>query len=226
MNFLTYEDFRDRAEGRMRPSKVDRRWSYHAAVIEIIKNSETVNPEKVLEMGTMGFQLVVGSHTIDYDGEKNTIGFRPTYLHDARQIPWPIENRRYEWFVALRVLHHLWPAQEACFDEARRVAKNVILVVPSTVPRRKMDAVPRTDAGVTPLQIKKWNDGHVPRIWKKTEYGYLYCISENDKNFSPTLGIRTQYYIEHFIDTSRLLVVRSLPTTAKRVARRLVGRAS
>lgn len=184
MEFLTYKAFCENAEkhfhftedgkavGHWKPDTVDRRWSYHAHAINIIKQSGVVEPGKILEMGTMGAQLVNGSHTIDYDERWNFVGFNPTYLHDARQIPWPIDDKQYEWFVALRVFHHLWPVQRECFDEARRVARNLIIVVPSLV--RQTNKVGRTDAGITPFQFKKWNNNHLPYLWQSTEYGYLY----------------------------------------------------
>lgn len=56
--------------------------------------------------------------------------FEPTYWHDVRFTPWPVHGKRYDLVVALRVWHHLVPLQKESFEEARRIAKRVLIVCP------------------------------------------------------------------------------------------------
>lgn len=106
-----------------------KRWKYHEKALEIIKTITIKNPEDVLEMGTMGIQLIEGSDTLDYSDDWDETKFsKPTYFHNAKNIPWPI-NKKYELFIALRVFHHLQPMQKECFEEARRIANNILIVI-------------------------------------------------------------------------------------------------
>ena len=45
------------------------------------------DPSKVLEMGTMGLQCVIDSHTINFIEKWDFEGKAPTYFHDGRVIP-------------------------------------------------------------------------------------------------------------------------------------------
>lgn len=162
-------------KGHWKIESLDRRWKYHSRAIDIISQSGTDNPKKILELGTMGASLVIGSDTMDYEEKWNYEGKKATFVHDARQIPWPVEDKHYEWFVALRVFHHLWPIQQRCFEEAKRIAHNVIIVVPLEIPPWDKKQTPRTDAGITPRQFLKWNNGRPPKICEFLEsYGILY----------------------------------------------------
>jgi len=183
VEFLSWEKFQQIAEENMEYNKngrrtghwekYEKRWSYHARAISIIKSSSTEDPEKVLEMGTMGTSVVVGSHTFDYDERWNFKGFSPTYLHDARLFPWPIEDKKYEWFVALRVFHHLWPLQRRCFLEAARIARNLLIVVPGKVDRKYRK---KAYCEIKYHQFLVWNNGVPPSIFEKLpSFGNLYC---------------------------------------------------
>ena len=157
MKYLTWELYKKnayRVKG-LHWKTYKNRWRYHKRAIEIIKRSSTTDPKKVLELGTMGASIVIGSDTMDYDGKWNYYKHNPTYLHDARKLPWPIANKQYEWFVALRVFQHLAPVQRQCFEEALRIADNVLIVVPDKYPK---------GSGIKLQQFIDWNNGNPPNI--------------------------------------------------------------
>lgn len=137
------------------------RWEYHRAAADIVRMTRPASPRDVLEMGTMGVSIVEGSDTIDYAEKWKYPGQAPTYLHDAREIPWPIGNKRYHVFVALRVFQHLWPRQRECFLEARRIARHIVMVAPE---KYEVDELRDTSAGITEAQLTEWNDGVPPTL--------------------------------------------------------------
>lgn len=114
--FLTREDFHRKArhigQGRGHWSTYKRRWRYHGAAVDILRENGVRDPKAVLEVGTMGITLVAGSDTLDFDERWNFKGKNPTYPHDARKVPWPVGDQQYQWAVALRVFHHLGTHQE------------------------------------------------------------------------------------------------------------------
>lgn len=131
--YLTFDDYKgkvQRMEGaHWSPRTTASRWDYHFRTIELVKSLNLPDASKILEMGTMGVQCVKNSKTIDYAEHWDFPGKHPDYLHDARQIPWPIEDKEFELFIALRVFQHLAPKQEECFKEAMRISKKIVLVV-------------------------------------------------------------------------------------------------
>jgi hypothetical protein len=134
------------------------RWAYHSAAVELVRGLDVKTPGSVLEVGTMGVQIVLGSDTMDYDANlanKDWLiaGHKPTIMHDARNIPWPVSDGQYELLIALRVFHHLKPLQRECFAEVCRVARNIIIVVPGT------DVHPR---GIDEDDFIQWNRGVPP----------------------------------------------------------------
>jgi hypothetical protein len=131
------------------------RWQYYSRAIEIAKTLDINNPSDVLEMGTMGVSIVPNCLSIDYDEKWDFKGKKPTYLHDARAIPWPIPTKKFKLFVALRVFHHLAPNQKECFLEAKRIAENVLIVVPNEYVHGN---------AITLDQLTDWNDGEPPTI--------------------------------------------------------------
>jgi len=131
------------------------RWPYYSRAVEVAKTLDIDNPSDVLEMGTMGVSIVRNCKTIDYDVAWDFKNKKPTYLHDARVIPWPIETKKFKLFVALRVFQHLAPKQKECFLEAKRIAENVLIVVPNEY---------RNGTGITLEQLTEWNDGEPPTI--------------------------------------------------------------
>lgn len=158
---LTRDAFMQRAEaaGTRHWKNAESRWAYHEAAIAIIRRLALPGPASVLELGTMGISLVTGSDTMDYAEKWNGVAFAPTYAHDARVIPWPIPDRRYHLLVALRVFHHLRPVQAACFREAKRIARNIIIVTPTDYQVRKLR---ETSGGVSEAEVIAWNGGVPP----------------------------------------------------------------
>lgn len=161
MEFLGHEDYmaRTRALGSGHWKNAAARWVYHEAAVSVLRGIGLTRPAEVLEMGTMGVNVVPGSDTIDYAEKWNPRGIRPTFLHDARNLPWPVGDGAYGAFVALRVFHHLHPVQRACFLQARRIARNVVIVVPEVydVPELR-----ETSRGIPGEMFTQWNDGVPP----------------------------------------------------------------
>ena len=154
------------------------RWVYHEAAVSFLRQVAPTHPENVLEMGTMGFCVVQGSHTIDYAEKWKVKGFAPTYLHDARQLPWPIPDKRYEVFIALRVFHHLYPLQRECFLQARRIARNIIIVAPESY---EVERLQDSSRGIPREAFTEWNDGIAPTatVEFKSWIGNLYFWNES-----------------------------------------------
>jgi GTPase SAR1 family protein len=134
------------------------RWKYYSRAVEIAKTLDINNPSDVLEMGTMGVSIVPNSLSIDYDEKWDFKGKKPTYPHDARVIPWPVPTKKFKLFVALRVFQHLAPNQKECFLEAKRIAENVLIVVPNEYHEY------HTGTGITLDQLTDWNNGEPPAI--------------------------------------------------------------
>lgn len=127
------------------------RWQYHDVAIQIIKGMGLTSSKQVLELGSLGVQLVKGSDTMDYANKRwNGESFSPTILHDVRHIPWPIQTNSYQLFIALRVFQHLPDCQKEAFREALRISQKVLIVVPTKYGRGK---------GLSVEEMMKWNTG-------------------------------------------------------------------
>lgn len=154
------------------------RWSYYRKVIEIIDNIKISQPDEVLEIGTVGLQVVPGSHTLDQGGNQwNYKNKSQTYTHDIKEIPWPLV-KKYKVIVALRVWHYLATQQEAAFIEAKRLCDHLILVVPRQ--SRYKDGV-QESYGITLQQFLTWNNSNPPNIFETTALGDLYYWNFNQK---------------------------------------------
>ena len=181
VQFIDYLEFAQRAcqlePNHWSSQPLEKRWDYHQKAIDILKTLAIETPADVLEMGTMGVQLVKGSDTLDYAERWNYTGKAPTYLHDGRSIPWPIPAKRYKAFIALRVFQYLIPRQKEAFEEAKRIAENVILVVPrdkAYTPKGLENAI-----GITREQLTAWNHGRPPTLCLETKLGNLYYWDRN-----------------------------------------------
>ena len=87
MQYLTRDEFErivvsNYGEGSIVHEELDLRWIYHSRVIEILQEAAISSPDRILEVGTMGTQLVTGSHSLDFDEKWNFEGNNPTYWHD------------------------------------------------------------------------------------------------------------------------------------------------
>lgn len=144
----------------------DRRWVYHEAAIKVMQERGCAGPTGVLEFGSAGMEIVPGSDTFDINTSWTYEGMNPTYLRNMRSTPWPIADKQYEWAVALRVFQHLTRDQEKCFNEIRRIARNVIIVVPPTY---------SNNHGITLEQFTQWNGGQKPDLFQDVALGPLYA---------------------------------------------------
>lgn len=146
------------------------RWEYHKVAVEICKE---YSAQKILELGTMGIKIFEGSDEMDFDVEAGWRIEKPTYLHDAKLTPWPIENKSYDFFVALRVFHHLTPFQGICFQEARRIARNIVIVTPENYQVTHLNS-----KGIKQSEVVDWNMGKEPTRIIDTKHGILYFWDE------------------------------------------------
>lgn len=174
LNFPDYDSFSEKTKGIKQghwvSQPVQSRWDYHSRVINLIKSLDIDDPSRVLEMGTVGVQCVIGSHTIDFAEAWNYPGKSPNYMHDARQIPWPIQDKQYDLFVALRVFQHLAPKQKECVQEAMRIADKVIIVSPL---QYNIELYPNSK-GINYSDFVGYLDGIHPNLFIHTSMGFLY----------------------------------------------------
>lgn len=52
------------------------------------------------------------------------------FKHDATVVPWPIDDKAYDLFIALQVWEHLEGKQKEVFEEVMRTSKAAILSLP------------------------------------------------------------------------------------------------
>lgn len=170
VKYLTREEYLSQISQSQNPKYWEGakgRWNYHLQAIRLLQEDcEITAPTDVLEIGTMGVKLVSGSDTMDIEDRFDYHGKleATTYLHDARDTPWPIPDKAYKCCVALRVFHHLHPKQMECFREARRIAENVIIVAPHSVGDERTK-------GITPAEWYDYNFSTPPKVMMRTSKG-------------------------------------------------------
>ena len=165
LRYLTFQEYEKNAANDPQWKSYRERWTYHSEAIEEIRK---LNPESVLEIGSFGCPLVRGSDTLDMpNGSWPTPWFEPTYRHDIRQFPWPVEDKRYDLLVALRVWHHLGPIQRECFEQARKIAKHLLIVCP------EREIVGR---GITRSEWDQWYGGKPEITTDLGDWGMLYVF--------------------------------------------------
>lgn len=96
------------------------RWGYYHLALGFAGR-----PESVLELGPHRLPLFPGGDTMDMSPT-----LAPTFRHDARVLPWPVETGRYDLFVALQVWEHLGASQADAFSEVVRIARRAVLSFP------------------------------------------------------------------------------------------------
>lgn len=166
--FLTQQEYINNAKelgGGTHWSNFDARWDYHNKAINVLKENGVDKHSKILEIGTMGIQLVLDSDVLDIETKKwKHNGKSPTFLHDATQIPWPVEPK-YDWAIAMRVIQHVPRYQQSIFNEMKRVAKNVLIIVPEKY---------KDNGGITLDDFVSMNNGINPTGVMNTEFGNLF----------------------------------------------------
>lgn len=129
MECITYNDFCELSK----PHKeyYIGRWAYFTEVIKMVGE---IKPESVLELGPALFTIVKNSdimHKPEIDDWGIPSNIQSTvYAHDATRIPWPIEDKKYDLFIALQVFEHLVDKQVESFREVKRIARYAILSLP------------------------------------------------------------------------------------------------
>lgn len=131
MELINEADFQELLSG---PSGkyYEGRWAYFSEVINIIKENEGIS--RVLELGP-AFQTIVKNCDTMVKPENDVWG-RPQkdvakeYEHDATVVPWPINDKEYDLFIALQVWEHLAGRQKEAFKEVMRTSKMAILSFP------------------------------------------------------------------------------------------------
>jgi FKBP-type peptidyl-prolyl cis-trans isomerase 2 len=118
---MTYPEFEELS--KQDPYYTKSRWQYLKEVIGII-TKESFN--SVLELGSYKQPIIHGSDIMDVNPGLLNV----TYLHDATNIPWPIEDSKYDLFIALQVWEHLKDKQKEAFKEVIRTSKMAILSFP------------------------------------------------------------------------------------------------
>jgi hypothetical protein len=105
------------------------RWEYHEKTVDLLK---VLKNDSVLEAGTMGVNIVSTSDTIDYDMPRSgwKLSYKPTYHHNLKVLPWPVKDKQYDVFIALRVFHHFHGDHSIYFEEMKRISNHIILAFP------------------------------------------------------------------------------------------------
>lgn len=174
MNFLSKDEYvkyvNNLEDGHWTKDTIGIRWDYHYRAIELIRAAKVTDARKILEMGTMGVSCVKGSDTLDYDERWNFNGKNPTYLHDGRKFPWPIEDKKYEFFVALRVFQHLVPAQTKAVQESFRISKKILMVIPEHYDNPVLPSA----KGITYEDLVIILNGVHPNVYIPTAFGSLF----------------------------------------------------
>ena len=159
------------------------RWKYYSRAVEIAQTLDINNPSDVLEMGTMGVSIVPNCMSIDYDKAWNFKNKKPTYIHDARAIPWPIATKKFKLFVALRVFQHLAPKQKECFLEAKRIAENVLIVVPNEYKDELVLTLTSSRTGTTASRPRSWRTSRTVNLLIFLEVRPIKSASHEDLGY-------------------------------------------
>lgn len=158
--------------------RAKQRWLYYSEVVNIVKNLDF---KTSLEAGTMGIKVIDTSDEIDFNTESKYQCFSPAYNHNLKTFPWPIENERYDLFIATRVFQHLMPFQKQCFKEAARISKNIILVIPILNENDEKKKI------FSNQEIIDWNDGVLPTSITSSKYDDSKIIFWNNLTLSKGL---------------------------------------
>lgn len=198
ISYMTFEEYslitRKLEGGHWNKENYLKRWHYHSITIELIKTLNIKSGKNILEMGTMGVSCVKNSDTFDFGKQWDFPERDPTYLHDAKVLPWPIKDKAYEVFVALRVFQHLAPLQQECLKEALRISKKIIIVIPDNY-RSKI--FPNSE-GISYSDFVDFLDGIHPNLFLPTALGNLYYWdTENPSSFNLAPIINKTKFIEY-----------------------------
>jgi len=182
VRYLDYAGFIKAAKsvgtGHWASQPLDLRWDYHEKAVKVARSLNLRSASQVLEMGSMGVQIVKWSHTMDYREMWNYPDKSVNYWHDARITPWPMHDKQYDLFISLRAFQYLVPFQREAFVEAKRIADHVVIVVPRHEAWRTEGL--EDSSGITPEQFLEWNNGKQPTAFAETQLGDFYYWSNID----------------------------------------------
>jgi len=124
-----YDDFTQKHIDIYHWQSAEGRWKYHEKTVELLKEIPNIDNKSILEAGTMGTNICKNSDTIDLDLPNKgwPLLYSPTYNHDMAKLPWPIKDKQYDVFVALRVMHYFMKEPKKYFDEIVRICDYAIL---------------------------------------------------------------------------------------------------
>ena len=126
MRFLTEEEYAKQVEGTHTNWQNYRdRWGYHQATIEWLKE---INPETILEVGSLGIRLTDRSETMDLNERWRIENPDIDYIHNMLDLPWPVGQ--YDVVVGLRSFHYCGDKLADVHSEALSHGRNVILALP------------------------------------------------------------------------------------------------
>lgn len=114
LNFLTKE--------KCSQLRKKHRWEYLKIAVKYVK---LINPDNCLELGAATIPIVSNGDTMDKNEWDNL-----TYFWNALKIPWPVEDKKYNVFVALQVWEHLKNKQNEVFQEVARISDWAVLSLP------------------------------------------------------------------------------------------------
>ena len=99
----------------------DNRWDNYLKDVAAIVSKLDVT--KVLEVGTNGISLCIGSETLD-------IKEGATYHYSITDTPLPFEDKNFDLIIATQVWEHLEGGQQRAFKEVLRLSKYFVMSVP------------------------------------------------------------------------------------------------
>jgi hypothetical protein len=147
---ITYQEYQNYIDQYYKNT----RWNYYQTAIQLIHQLNPQEPTQVLELGSRKFSLVKNCHTMEISNE-----YHPTFLYDATQTPWPIQNKQYQVFIALQVFEHLNNSQPQVFQEISRISNFAILSFPYLWNCPKDP----THHNISQEKISHWTNQHKPQ---------------------------------------------------------------
>lgn len=164
MNCITFDDFNRLSKPR--EEYYLGRWVY---LQEVIKMINEIKPDSVLELGPALFTVVKNADIMrkpetDDWGIPSEIRSRE-YLHDATKTPWPVDDKKYDLFIALQVFEHLVDSQIQAFQEVKRIARYAILSLPYKWNCPTDNANYPEHHMIDENTILGWTKGEAPQKW-------------------------------------------------------------
>ena len=107
------------------------RWGYMSAALK--QASSLIGRHGLrtaLELGAPVLPIIVGADVMDKKARPELDPSVSIRVFDATQVPWPVDDKAYDLFMALQVFEHLTDRQREAFLEVRRIARHAIVSLP------------------------------------------------------------------------------------------------